>query len=179
MRRSLAGPTLGLLLLGLSAGPAAATSFDLSAMLDGAQETPPVTTDGTGTLSGTYDDVSNLLTWSGSFSDLNDVTSDAHFHGPADVGEGPAGIQVPMTGGMNVFPLDVLAGSFSGMATISDTQEAQLLAGLWYVNIHTDAHLGGEIRGQVFAVATPEPGTLGLLAAALAGIALARRRAAR
>ena len=38
-----------------------------------------------------------------------------------------------------------------GRAAITDAQAADLLAGRWYVNIHTAAHGGGEIRfdGQV------------------------------
>jgi hypothetical protein len=42
------------------------------------------------------------------------------------------------------------AGSpFSGSKTLTDAQAAQLESGGWYVNIHTAAHKGGEIRGQV------------------------------
>lgn len=34
-------------------------------------------------------------------------------------------------------------------ATFNDAQVADLPAGRWYVNIHTAANPGGEIRGQV------------------------------
>jgi len=74
-----------------AATSASATSFSLTALLDGAQETPPVITLGTGSLTGTYDDVTNALSWSGSFSSLNSGTTNAHFHGPAAPGVGPAG----------------------------------------------------------------------------------------
>ncbi len=36
-----------------------------------------------------------------------------------------------------------------GETALSDSQTADLLAGKWYVNIHTKANPGGEIRGQV------------------------------
>jgi hypothetical protein len=37
----------------------------------------------------------------------------------------------------------------TGAATLTDAQAADLQAGKWYFNIHTAAHPGGEIRGQV------------------------------
>ena len=57
-------------------------------------------------------------------------------------------------------------------------QAADLLAGLWYINIHTAAFPGGEIRGQVRQVTStvPEPGTLALFGIGLFGIGLAKRR---
>jgi hypothetical protein len=36
-----------------------------------------------------------------------------------------------------------------GSATLTDAQAADLLAGKDYINIHTAANPGGEIRGQV------------------------------
>jgi len=35
------------------------------------------------------------------------------------------------------------------MPALTDTQAADLLAGKWYFNIHTEANRPGEIRGQV------------------------------
>ncbi len=40
-------------------------------------------------------------------------------------------------------------GSFEGTATLTDAQTAELMDGKWYVNVHTAANKGGEIRGQV------------------------------
>jgi hypothetical protein len=37
----------------------------------------------------------------------------------------------------------------NGEATLTDQQIADLTAGKWYFNIHTAAHPGGEIRGQL------------------------------
>ena len=59
-----------------------------------------------------------------------------------------------------------------GNAVLSASQEADLLAGLWYLNLHTTFANGGEIRGQVI----PEPSTALLLGAGLAGLAARRRR---
>lgn len=166
--------SIAALLLASSAG---ATSFTIVASIDGTQETPPVVTPGTGSMTGTYDDVSNLLTWSGSFSSLTGTTTDAHFHGPAAVGS-PAGIAIHITalGGGDIFPLGVTSGAFSGTATITDLQESQLISGLWYVNIHTSFRSGGEIRGQIYATVVPEPSTVALLGLGLIALARIHRR---
>jgi hypothetical protein len=42
-----------------------------------------------------------------------------------------------------------LASPFKGSATLTPEQAAQFLAGNWYINIHTPAYPGGELRGQV------------------------------
>jgi hypothetical protein len=80
------------------------------------------------------------LTWSVEYSGLSGPATAAHIHGPADPGA-DAGVVVPFNGN--------LASPIKGSATLTDTQIAQLEAGKWYVNIHTAANKGGEIRGQL------------------------------
>ena len=41
------------------------------------------------------------------------------------------------------------ASPIKGSATLTDAQAADLDAGKYYVNIHTAANKGGEIRGQI------------------------------
>ena len=41
------------------------------------------------------------------------------------------------------------ASPMAGSATLTDAQAADLMAGKWYVNVHTAANKDGEIRGQV------------------------------
>jgi CHRD domain-containing protein len=93
-----------------------------------------------GTATASLDTATQVLTWTVDYSGLSGPATAAHIHGPADPGAN-AGIVVPFTGN--------LASPIKGSATLTDAQIAQLEAGKWYVNIHTDANKGGEIRGQL------------------------------
>ena len=121
------------------------TTYTIAATMSGAQEVSPVTTNGTGTVTGTYDASTNLLTYSVSWNNLSGTATLGHFHGPAAAGTN-ASVVVPFT-----LVNNGVAGTATGTATLTDPQETDLLAGNWYANIHTAAHGGGEIRGQVSA----------------------------
>ncbi|RYZ56270.1 MAG: CHRD domain-containing protein [Chitinophagaceae bacterium] len=41
------------------------------------------------------------------------------------------------------------SGTVSGTQNLDDTQEDELVNGLWYYNIHNATYQPGEIRGQV------------------------------
>jgi CHRD domain len=120
------------------ASPALAEVVNLKASMNAANEVPPNSSKGSGTLAATYDTASKKLSWKGSYSDLSGPATAAHFHA------GEAG----KNGGVAV-PITPATSSFEGSATLTDAQAADLLAGKWYVNVHTEANKGGEIRGQV------------------------------
>jgi hypothetical protein len=86
-----------------------------------------------------YDDATNTLTWSITFQNLSSAPIAAHFHGPASPSE-DAGVEVG---------IGDLTSPSVGNAVLSAAQEEDLLQGLWYINYHTTACGGGEIRGQV------------------------------
>ena len=119
--------------------PAYAETVQLKAALSGASEVPPNQTAGTGTVTATFDTTTKQLSWKGDYSGLSGPATAAHFHGPADAGKN-AGVAIPIT--PNTSP-------FTGSATLTDSQASDLLAGRWYVNIHTAANPGGEVRGQL------------------------------
>ena len=121
--------------------PAHAATIQLRAWLSGAQV--PLVNAGTGQGAMSFDTVTKVLTWSVSYTGLTGACTDAHFHGPA-----AAGVDNVPTVGMTC-AASPLAGS---SAALNPTLEAQLLSGQWYINIHTAAHPGGEIRGQVVRV---------------------------
>ena len=117
------------------------TPVNLSSRLSGAQEVPPVTTRGNGTATMTFNKETKVLSYSVNYSGLSGPAIAAHFHGPAPTGQN-AGVKVPIPVGAN---------PMQGSAQIKDEDVADLLGGRWYINIHTDANKGGEIRGQVVA----------------------------
>ena len=150
----------------LSASVAQAAIVDLTASLDGAQAAAGAGTGsaGTGTASMTLDTDSNLFSWEVEWSGLTGTVTVAHFHGAAPAGQN-AGVQLG---------IDVSSNPTIGSATISDTAKADLLAGLWYLNIHSTTSPGGEIRGQVQVV--PLPAAAWLFGSALLGLGVIKRK---
>ena len=110
----------------------------MSVPLSAANEVPPNSSAGTGTAKVDLD--GNVLKWTVTYSGMTGPVTAGHFHGPAMPGSN-AGVVVPFTGSM--------ASPITGTATITDKQVADMKAGMYYVNLHTAANPGGEIRGQV------------------------------
>lgn len=117
----------------------------LTAFLAGAAERPtPVVTAATGTAALTL--TRNTLTFTMEYAGLGGPAIMAHIHGAATAAE-TGGIIIdlePFNGG--AFGT---SGTLAGSVVLTPEQKAVLLSGLSYVNIHTDANQGGEIRGQI------------------------------
>jgi CHRD domain len=120
------------------AGPAFADK--MKATLDGKAEVPPNASAATGTADIDYDPASKKLSWKLTYTGLSGPATAAHFHGPAEAGKN-AGVAVAIP--------NATSSPAEGSATLTDAQAADLVAGKYYVNIHTAANPGGEIRGQV------------------------------
>jgi hypothetical protein len=120
------------------AGPAFADKY--KATLDGKSENPPTTSTGTGTAAIDYDAATKKLSWKLTYTGLSGPATAAHFHGPAEAGKN-AGVELAIPG--------ATSSPAEGSATLTDAQAADLASGKLYINVHTAANPGGEIRGQV------------------------------
>jgi CHRD domain len=119
---------------------AAGTAFaaDMKVKLSGDQEVPPVQTQASG--SGTIT-VKEDKSVSGSVTTKGIKATAAHIH------EAPMGKNGPVA-----IPLEKKSDNEFAVppgAKLTDAQYKALKAGNLYVNVHSDAHQGGEIRGQL------------------------------
>lgn len=98
-----------------------------------------ITSTGKGMGTFTYDAAKHALTYNVTYEGLTGPAAAAHIHGPAD----------PGANAPPVVPFPSAASPITGTATLTDAQAADLAAGKYYVNVHTAANKGGEIRGQI------------------------------
>jgi hypothetical protein len=185
--------SLAVLALATSA-PAAVIQFDLI----GTGGTGLLFTNEVGVASGgtggeilggiSFDNVTKLLTvnvaWGSAngFTNLTGVATNAHIHGPTASPNGDgftqiANVMIPLTSGGVVFNSSASAGSIQGTVTtpLTAPQESALMTGSTYLNVHTVANGGGEIRG--FLVVVPEPASALAGMTAIGALALRRRHA--
>jgi len=127
----------------LSCGSALAAAVSIHVPLTGSQSVPPVETTGKGMADLTYDPETRVVTWTITYSGLSGPATMAHFHGPAGKGEN-AGVQIWLS--KQGSPAE---NPIKAQATLTAEQAKDFSAGKWYVNVHTQAHPAGEIRGQV------------------------------
>jgi hypothetical protein len=168
-RYKIAALVAGAVLLVMAGLTSSATADDrgrnsLRARLKGFEEVPAVSSTGTGELRLKIED-EEAIEFELSYRDLEGLTtSAAHIHlGQKDVN---GGVSVFFCGGGGRPPCTPDSGTFTGTITAADVigptaqgiapaEFAELLralrAGKTYVNVHTDKHPGGEIRGQIKA----------------------------
>lgn len=98
-----------------------------------------ITSTGTGTATFSLDAATKVLTYNVTYAGLSGPATAAHIHAAAAAGgNGPP-----------VVPFANAASPITGTVTLTDAQIADLNAGKWYVNVHTAANRGGEIRGDI------------------------------
>jgi hypothetical protein len=126
----------------------APTTVTFSTTMNGAGENPAKDVPGVGTATivksaGTY-------TFTITFSGMSGPLTGAHIHGPAAVGAN-ANVIVPFsTTGAGTS--GTLTGTFTSTNTAAisnDSLDVLMRTGNAYVNLHTAANPGGEIRGQL------------------------------
>jgi hypothetical protein len=132
---------------------------DFTATINAAQQVPANDSPATGLMTGTYDSLANTFSFSWEITDtLMGVPSSpgAHIHA------GAAGMNGPVRFAFND-PDGSWALSGSDVWTgLTEDDVSALFSGELYLNFHTSAFPGGEVRGQIFAV--PTPGSAGILA---------------
>jgi hypothetical protein len=125
----------------LAVGTASAGTFVYGCVLSDKQETAPTGSPAFGGGQFLIDTNANTVTYRIAFFGLVAGETAAHIHGPADPG-------------VNAGVLDGLAlgNPKVGVWNYLEAQEGDILAGKTYVNIHSIAFPGGEVRGQITAM---------------------------
>jgi len=139
--------SLAFLTVAALATPASGAQMSFIAVLNGAQEVPPVTSsNGQGVAHITLDSAKREVCFAISYTGLSGPAGAMHFHGPA-MARANAGVQVDLSADLS----SPAAGCAGGLTS---RQMSDLKAGLWYLNVHTADNPAGEIRGQVERVGT-------------------------
>ncbi len=115
-------------------------NLTVSAVLSGANEIPSNNSTATGAVTGDYNEEKNILKLNITYTGLDSLTG-WHIHRGGVDTTGPVVIDFGTT----------FTSPFSFTDTLTTTQEEELKAGLYYVNIHTKDFPNGEIRGQLEA----------------------------
>jgi len=143
MRRFIPLLAAAVIAVGSAAYSQAPSEKTYKAALAATNEVPPTASAGTGSATLTLNVATKELTWDVKFQGLTGPAIAAHIHGPAAAGVN-ASVTVPFDGVPKA-----ASGEIKGSKVLTDAQIADLDGGKFYVNIHTDANKGGEIRGQV------------------------------
>lgn len=180
--------------LAVPAGAQAALHV-LTANLNAAQEVqnPTVVSPAVGTFHAVYDDATNTFTYMSLVGQglVGATISGLHIHGRgagalaganSSISLGLPEGNVVRVGSAFFFNATGLGGgTIPGSADTDTTKfnqqdEANLLSGRSYINLHTNSYPSGEIRGQIAVVPEPETYALMLAGLGLVGWAAARRR---
>jgi len=113
------------------------TLKSFSFVLSGSNHVPPVATSATGTVTGTYDTSTKTLSFTLTYTGMTPTAG--HIHKGAVGTTGP--VALPFLGS--------LTSPYAYSIVLTASQEADLFATNYYVNLHSSAFPSGELRGQI------------------------------
>jgi hypothetical protein len=126
-----------------------AVDVHFTASLTGAQENPPVTTTATGTGAFTLNAAKTELEYNITYRGLSGTITAGHFHTGAVGNDGPVVRDIASAGGAASATISGTWQSTDATQPLTPALVDSLIAGSVYVNFHTSANPGGEIRGQL------------------------------
>lgn len=151
---------VGVCVLASTASLCYAQAVSLSTNLRGANEVPANASTNSGGTVVTVDGTTGVVTWITTSSILQTAATGHHIHQAA------AGVNGPVV--VN------FGGAYSGSVTVTPALATSILANPagFYVNLHTAAFPGGEIRGQLVPPPPPTASVPALSATMLLALAL-------
>ena len=138
-----------LALLAVAGVSVVSAQIHFTAQINGSQEVPPVTTTATGTGSFTLSSDLTSLKWTVTYQGLSGTLSAAHFHTSPTGINGPVVKPIAGSGGAASATLSGTWTSTDASAPLTQALVESLLTGRIYINFHTTANPGGEVRGQL------------------------------
>lgn len=110
------------------------------------QEVPATKSSAHGTMDVSYNKCDKMLTFTLKWENLTGDPVGSHIHGPA-----AKGVNAPVKYNFTSLLPKTTSGTFTDSAKVDGMaiKEDSLLAGYYYINIHTSMYPGGEIRGQI------------------------------
>lgn len=188
VKRASATIAIAALSLGLAAPAAAATTF--STTMQGINENPPVVSDGIGLGELVLADDMNSFSVTINYSGLSSTAVAGHVHCCSPIGSNasvaigftvPGGVAGTIMGTYNLLDMGIYNGAFLSASggTAAGARAAFLTglgSGLAYLNIHTAANPGGEIRGQLAVVPEPTTWAMMFIGFGMLGVAMRYRR---
>jgi len=145
--------------LALALAPAVLGAETFTAELSGENQVPPLDVEASGDATVTISDDEQTVSWEVTYSGLTGAPAAGHIHVGADGAHGPVMIpfaSVTETGTSGSFAAADYTGG-EGLPADWDGVLAAIRDGNSYVNIHTEANPGGEIRGQLEGGGGPTP----------------------
>lgn len=124
--------------------------------LTGAQEVPATPTTALGSMDVFYSKETRVLNYTVQWSGLTGAVTAMHVHGLAPKGFSAGVVQNIITSSSGLATPNATlygtTGKFSGSMFVDGVaiREEDLINGMYYINIHTAAYPGGEIRGQIY-----------------------------